>query len=415
MSTEIPPVPKPAHIPESAVYPFDIFLDEQLLNDPHERAQQMLRDIPRVFWTPYNFGHWVALGHREIFQASQDFETFSNVYLSDEEMASVKTLLPEDIGRIPQTKPMTLDPPEHGKYRAPLQPSFSPKAVAERTEEIRALTNALIDAVVDRGRCDFIPAIAEPLPVKIFMKMMGLPLERLAEFRKIVQAYLAPGMHDPMEALRRSRMVADAMTEVIDERSKTPKDDIISLLWSTEIDGKPMDFDLMEDYCTILFIAGLDTVINGMGYGIRHLARDPETQQTLRENPQLIPEAVDELLRRYTFTVPMRRIARDTELGGQSLKAGEYLTLYLPAADLDPEVFPSPEVFDLKRKQKTHIAFGVGPHRCLGSHLARLELTVLYTQILERLPPFRLDPDQAVRFRGGNILAMESLPIRWDA
>lgn len=411
---EIPPVEKPDHIPDAAVYDFDLFTDSQLLADPHERLQQMLRDLPPVFWTPRNFGHWIALSHEAVFEASRNAETFSSVFLTDEEMQGLKSLLPEDIGRIPRTVPISMDPPQHTLYRAPLQPSFSPKAVADQTDNIRTLANELLDKVLDQGHCDFIAAVAEPLPVTIFMRMMGLPLEQLGEFREIVQAYLAPGMSNPMEVLKRTRMIADAMADTINDHKQNPRDDLISLLWNSTVDGRAMDYDLMEDYCTLLFIAGLDTVINGMGYGVRHLARDPETQQRLRENPDQIPEAVDELLRRYTFTLPVRKVAKDTELGGQPLKQGEFLTLCLPAADLDPAAFSSPEQFDLDRRQKTHIAFGVGPHRCLGSHLARLELGILYEEVLKKLPTFRLDPDQPTKFRGGNILAVDQLPIRWD-
>jgi len=170
----------------------------------------------------------------------------------------------------------------------------------------------------------------------------------------------------------------------------------------------------MEDYACLLFIAGLDTVINGIGFGIRHLASNPHLQADLRKNPKLIPEAAEEILRRYSFVVPQRRIARDTELGGQTLKAGDTIGLYLPAAGLDPEAFPAPEQFDLERENKAHIAFGAGPHRCIGSHLARIELQSLYAVILEKLPTFRLDPDKPARFHAGYILAMASLPIRWD-
>jgi cytochrome P450 len=123
---------------------------------------------------------------------------------------------------------------------------------------------------------------------------------------------------------------------------------------------------------------------------------------------------MEEMLRRYTFTVPPRRVARDTELCGRQLKAGEHVIVLLPAADLDPNQFPSPETFNLDRKNKTHIAFGAGPHRCVGSHLARVELQVLYEQMLSRLPEFRLDDAAPTAFRGGNVLAIQSLPLRWD-
>ena len=175
-----------------------------------------------------------------------------------------------------------------------------------------------------------------------------------------------------------------------------------------------MTLALMEDYTVLLFIAGLDTVINGMGFAVRHLAMNPDLQNDLRANPARIPDAVEEMLRRYSFAIPMRRVAKDTELAGRKMKEGEWLALYYPGADLDPREFPNPEEFDMKRENNVHIAFGAGPHRCLGAHLARVELQVLYQQLLKRLPTWRLDPDHAATFHSGNIIAMDSLPIRWD-
>jgi hypothetical protein len=173
-------------------------------------------------------------------------------------------------------------------------------------------------------------------------------------------------------------------------RKDDPRDDIISLLWQTEIDGKPMTVELMEDYCVLLFIAGLGTVINGMGFAIRHLALHPELQDQLRAQPELIVEAAEEMLRRYSFTIPMRRVAHETTLAGWKMMPGEWLALYYPGADLDPREFAVPEAFDLERENKVHLAFGAGPHRCLGSHLARMELRVALEEWHRRIPEYRI-------------------------
>jgi cytochrome P450 len=407
-------VAKPDHIPSEAIYDFDIRHDPALLANPHERLSQILRDAPPVFWTPRNGGRWVVMGYDEVFQAARDPEHFSSTYMPREQLEAMMGLLPKDMPRIPRSVPITLDPPEHAKYRAPLQQPFSPRAVLARKDAIRKLADELIDAVANQGHCDFIPAIAEPLPVKVFLGMMGLQESRLAEFRDLVHEFLKATLGDPMEGAWLSRKVADAMLGEIMARKEEPKDDLISLLWRTEIDGKPMTLDLMEDYAVLLFVAGLDTVINGMGFSIRHLAQNPNLQTDLRANPAEIPAAVEEMLRRYGFTIPMRRVAKATQLGGWTLKEGEWLCLYYPAADLDPRAFAAPEHFDLHRENAANLAFGAGVHRCLGSHLARVELEVLYTEVLFRLPPFRLDPDRPVKFHAGNIIAIDSLPIRWD-
>lgn len=413
MNALSPLAPVPAHVSECAVYDFDLHFDPALLADPHERVRELLRDAPPVFWTPRNGGHWMVIGHKENYEASRDTVNFSSELMPAAMVEMVRPMLPADVKHIPLPTPINLDPPQHTIYRAPLQAAFSPRAMMARKEEIRELANQLIDSVIDQGHCDFIPDIAEPLPVQVFLKMMGLPLERVAEFRGLVHEFLAP-MTSPIDPILRMRKVADAMTGEIEARRTDPQDDLLSLLWKSEIDGKPMTFELMEDFAVLLFIAGLDTVINGMGYGIRHLARNPDFQQKLRDNPRLIVEAAEELLRRYTFTVPSRRVANDIEFAGVPMKEGDRVMIFLPGADLDPREFAEPEKFDMERENNVHIAFGVGPHRCLGSHLARIELQVIYEQMLARLPEFRLDPDRPAKFHSGNIIAIDSLPLRWD-
>jgi cytochrome P450 len=413
MNALSPVAPKPEHVPDAAVYDFDMFLDPGLLADPHERVREMLGEAPKVFWTQRNGGHWVVMGYQENYTASRDTESFSSELFPRALIEMFMASVPPGSPHIPTPTPINLDPPDHTRFRAPVNPAFSPKAMLARKEEIRALANELIDKVIADGQCDFVPSIAEPLPVQVFLKLLGLPLERQPEFRRLVHEFLAP-MSSPMDAIKRMQDVAAAMSDVIRARETEPRDDLISLLWKTEIDGQPMTFEKQQDYGVLLFIAGLDTVINGMSYGIRHLARNPELQQQLRDNPKQIVEAAEEILRRYTFTVPTRRIVKDVELGGWRMKPEDRLMLFLPAADLDEREFSDPEAFRLKRENNVHIAFGVGPHRCLGSHLARVELQVLYEQMLARLPMFRLDDSKPVRFHAGNIIAIDSLPIRWD-
>ncbi|MEZ5737668.1 MAG: cytochrome P450 [Novosphingobium sp.] len=408
-------VPVPDHIPPEAVYDFDMRFDPGLLENPHERLREILREAPPVFWTPRNGGRWIAMGYEETFEIARDPEHFSSSYLPKEQLDAMLAMMPKDMPRIPQATPITMDPPEHAKFRGPLQKTFSPRAAMARIDEIRQLCDELIDKVIDQGHCDFIPAVAEPLPVTVFLRMMGLPPERLGEFRDLVHEFLAQTLSGQVVgAANMSRKVADAMHGEIMARKDDPQDDIISLLWQTEIDGEPMTLELMEDYAVLLFIAGLDTVINGMGFAIRHLAMNPDLQDKLRANPDLIQDAVEEMLRRYSFTMPMRRVAKEVEFAGWTMKPGDWLVLFYPGADLDPRAFRSPEDYSLDRENKVHLAFGAGVHRCLGAHLARVELQVLYQQVLKRFPTFRLDPHKAVKFHSGNIIAFDSLPIRWD-
>ena len=414
MAAQSPAVPTPAHIPPEAVYDFDMRADPGLLADPHERLREILREAPPVFWTPRNGGRWIVMGYAEIYEAARDPERFTSTFMPPEQLKAMMAMLPPGMPRVPQATPISMDPPDHARFRGPLQKTFSPRAAMQQIDDIRALTDRLIDAVIDQGHCDFIPDIAVPLPVTIFLKLMGLPVERLPEFRVLVQEFLANTGADAMKAGALFRKVADAMLPEIMARKDAPQDDIISLLWQTEIEGETMSVALMEDYCVLLFIAGLDTVINGMGFAVRHLAMNPDLQDQLRARPDLIVEAAEEMLRRYSFAVPQRRIARDCSFAGWDMKENESLVLYYPGANLDSREFAAPEKFDLTRENKVHLAFGAGVHRCLGAHLARVELQVLYQQLLKRLPRWRLDPDKPATFHSGNIIAMDALAIRWD-
>lgn len=405
-------IERPAHVPEDAVFDFDFFHDPGLVADPHERALALAAEAPPLFWTPRNGGHWIAIGYAEAYRIMREPETFSSA-LMPPGATSMRPVLP-DGGRIPLMTPIMMDPPEHTRLRAPLQKTFSPKTVMALKAEIEALAVSLVDEVAPLGAADFVPAVTEPLPVRIFLKMMGLPDDRIGEFRALVREVFAPRGIDPVDELMRMRRIGDAMRDTIEARRSDPRDDIISMLWSVEIEGEPMSYELMEDYCCLLFVAGLDTVINGMSYGIRHLAMHPELQAKLRAAPELIVEATEELLRRYSFSGPVRRVTQDIELAGCRLAAGDQIFVFLAGVDLDAREFPAPGDFDLERENKNHLIFGGGPHRCLGSHLARVELQTLYQVVLDRLPPFRMDPDKRPVFHPGNIISVTSLPLRWD-
>ncbi len=356
----------------------------------------------------------MAVGYEEAFRILREPETFSSALMPVDSAGQAEPAILPDGRRIPMMTPIMMDPPLHTKLRAPLQKTFSPKTVMALGEKIEALAASLVEDVAPLGHADFVAAVTEPLPVRIFLEMMGLPDDRIGEFRAMVREVLEPRGFDAVEEVMRMRRIGDAMLGQIQARRDDPRDDIISLLWSVEIDGEPMTLELMEDYCCLLFVAGLDTVINAMTYGIRHLARNPGLQAELRADPDAITEATEELLRLYSFTGPVRRVTKDTELAGRMLKESDIVFVYLGGVDLDPREFPQPGNFDLDRENKNHLIFGAGPHRCLGSHLARIELQTLYRVVLDRLPEFRMDPDERAVFHPGNVLSVSKLPIRWD-
>jgi cytochrome P450 len=407
-------VPKPSHVPDSVVYDFDFHHDPALKADPHKRLLDVISKAPPVFWTPRNGGHWMIIGYDAVFKASRDTEAFSSAVVSATQMKALMAKIPAGAPRIPQARPINLDPPEHGKFRAPLQKAFSPKSALALKDDIRTLANSLIDAFASRGHCEFMAEFAERLPVQVFLEMFGLPVERQAEYRALVKEHMSDLTQDPIKSIMKLQRIAAVMRDTILERRDNPRNDILSALWQAGVDGRPTTLEDMDDYAVLLFIAGLDTVVNGLGFAMRHLAQDPALQEKLRANPKVIAEASEEMLRRYTFTVPVRRVAKDLDFDGVTMKEGERVMLYLPAADLDPKQFSHSDRYDFEREERAHIAFGGGPHRCLGSHLARVELQTVYEQMLSRLPTFRLDPSKPVKFHGGHVTGVDSLPLVWD-
>ena len=410
-----PAVPKPDHVPDALVYDFDFHFDPDLLASGHKRIAEIVREAPPIFWTPRHGGHWILRSHEAVYKAQRDPDNFSNSPFDYEQVKAMNEKLDDD-HKLLLGLPITVDPPIHTIYRAPLNKTFSPKNVLALKDSIRQLAIELIEKVKPQGHCEFMSAIAEPLPVTIFLRMFGLPLERQAEYRKLVDEHLRTPFQadDQQDTMARQRKIAMVLRETILARKAEPRDDIISMLWQTKIGGEQPTLHDIENYCVILTVAGLDTVMNGMGLGVRHLAMNPDLQARLRADLSLVPEAAEELLRRYTFTVPPRFLKHDVEFEGVTMKQGEMALMFLPGADLDPDEFKAPDDYNLARENKVHIAFGTGPHRCLGSHLARIELQVLYEEMLKALPEFRIDPDKPTVFHGGNVIGPDELNLVWD-
>lgn len=414
VATGSPVVARPAHVTDAVTYDFDMFSDAAYVADPYKRILDMVKTAPPIFWTPRNGGHWMLMSHSANFHASRDTETFSSEIVPQALIKAMMAKMPPGSPHIPQPLPITIDPPDHTAYRAPLQRAFSPKSMQSLQVSIRELAVDLIEKMKAKGGGNFVADVAEPLPVQIFLKMFGLPLERQQEYRTLVKEHMEGNQnHDPRAIVARMLKLTAIMRETVLERKENPKDDLISMLWQSEIHGKPTTLEDLENYCVVLFTAGLDTVVNGISHGVLHLARNPELQRDLRANPAKIQNASEEMLRRYTFTVPLRRVAKDVNFQGVEMKANDRIMLFLPAADLDSTEYPQAEKYDLERQNSVHIAFGVGPHRCLGSHLARMELQIVYEELLARIPEFRLEAGKTIKYHGGHVVGPEAVWLTW--
>ncbi|ATB34426.1 cytochrome P450 [Melittangium boletus] len=396
----------PAHVPPELVYEYDNARDPRMLEDPHGRMRSLILEAPPIFFTPYNGGHWFVTRKQAIVDITMNPEVYSNK-ISGEHSGEHKDSQPGL-----NLLPISEDPPRHTAYRTPLNQPLSAKSLAGLESAIRVMANELIDKVLAAGRCDFLSDIAEPLPVTLFLKLAGMPTNRLAEFRHLaVQA--ASATVDPATRAETFKQIAGIMAESIQSRQEKREEDLLSRLLDAKIDGRNPTFQEMLGYSMLLFLGGLDTVVNAMSFGVRHLARDQELQAKLRADPSLLPGAIEELLRLYGIASVPRRVTRDTVCHGVQFKQGDTMLLLLPAANYDDAAFPNPEQFMLGRTEQ-HMSFNSGPHRCVGLNLARLELKVFYQEWLKRVPPFRLDPQAPPRFMGGFTLAVTSLPLVWE-
>lgn len=405
---------KPDHVPQDLVFEFDYNTDPGYCKDPHARTIELVQQAPPIFWTPFNGGHWMFMSYDVVSSALIDHKTFSSEHFSPEAFDAMMSELPEE-ERIPAPVPICIDPPAHSRLRQPLFSTFSPKSVLAMEQDIRALAERLVSDIADQGHCEFQHSVSDIYPVEIFLSMFGLPIEKEREYRELAKKHLSVISPDLAENMLMMKAIADVLRDTIIERKDNPKDDIISLLWSLELEGEPMTLDLMLSYCVILFIAGLDTVVNALGFGVRHLASDMDLQRKLRSDPSLIPAACEELLRRYAFVAPIRLLKQDSEFRGIKMMQGERVMMFIPGASIDENQYSDATRFDAQRQKLTHLAFGAGPHHCLGAHLARMELKIMYETLLKTLPEFRLDPDKPPAFHGSIIAGPTEINLIWDA
>jgi cytochrome P450 len=315
-------------------------------------------------------------------------------------------------GGEPHFGPQSMNPPRHAVYRMPLMRAFAPNEIKRMEAGIRALAVELITSIAPLGRGEFLKAVAEPLPVTVFMKMMGMPLSRLGEFRSWMNNMMS---FDDAKRASAFASVNRAMGELVEARKRAREDDLISRLLDSDIAGHSPTMEDMQSYCLLLFTAGLDTLVNAFTFGMYHLASHPELQERIRADRALIPALIEEVLRRYAVVMLPRVVGRDAEFGGVRLKRGERALLMLPAGNMDPKSFPTPMAFDIDRDNKAHMTFGSGPHRCVGSHLARLEMRVFYEEWFARMPIVHIDLEEPPTYRPGLNLTICKLALIWDA
>lgn len=384
----------------------------------HETDARLVREYPAV-WDGYRqqsrafrsdaagWDVWYLLGFDEVREAFQRSDLFSSRVVIP--FAPEKDQMP--------WIPLTLDPPEHQKYRRLLNPWFSEATAKEITPRVRERCIELIESFRSAGRCDLVSHFARLYPTTIFMKIMGLPVEESGKFLGWIDEMMhTTDAADPDRSIRMhaQQTVAQYLGELINARRKDARDDLVTYLTRATVDDRPLtDMELLA-ISFLLYMAGLDTVAGMLTYIFRHLAEHPEHRKTLRERPESIPDAVEEFLRYYAIVTTSRVVTRDTEFGGCPMRAGDRVVLPTAAANRDPQQIAEAEEFELGRSQNRHLSFGAGPHRCLGSHLARVELAVAIEEWHRRIPDYRIEPAAKITQHVAGVAGLDTLPLVWE-
>jgi cytochrome P450 len=396
----------PSHVPTDLVQPYDMLRVSGSEDDPF-KVMNSFRQKGPIFYTPTHFcspaGAWVLTRGEDIRTVMQNPEMFSSKGVS-----GFSRLLGETWDMIP----LELDPPQHSKFRMLLNPLFAPNQIAKLEQGIRESCVDLIEKIVDAGECDFVDYFAKSFPVRIILQLMGWPQDHFDQFMKW-EAMLLQG--DTMETrIAAASGIRDYLADLIVERRRNPTDDLTSFAVNARVDGNPLSDDEILGILYLLFVGGLDTVTSSLGFYFRYLAENPQQQRKLRENPALIPEAIEELLRAHSVVMVSRFATADTEIAGAKVKKGDCFAIYTTFASLDPNEFSEPECVNFQRTANRHIAFAFGPHRCLGSHLARRELVIAIQEWTKRIPEFRIKPNAVVKMHGGVVFGVDTLPLVWD-
>ena len=392
----------PSHVPEHLVRDFDFFAFPGSDRDVHGAWKRLQDEAPELFWTPRNGGHWVATRAELIEQMYGDPERFSSRTES----------LPRGSTPLPQP-PVEIDPPEHDDFRRILLPEFAPKAMMGLEQRAREISVGLIEGFKgDRG-CEFSRAFAKHMPIGIFLSIVKLPQEDANHLVSIAERRTRTS--DVQAALAAHQEMIDYLVEKVEERARNPGDDLISRVITAEVNGRRMSREEVLGMCGVIMFAGLDTVVSSLGFIMRFLAENPAHRRALREDPALIPNAVNEMLRRFSPTNLAREARRDLQVGDVALKARDPILLPTCLHGLDEGRWERPMEVDFARQRIFHLAFGYGPHRCIGALLARTELKVMLEEWLPRIPEFEITPGEEVKTSSGQVNAVTALPLSWPA
>jgi cytochrome P450 len=349
-------------------------------------------------------GFWVATKYTDVLQVVQDWETFSSEH--------GLTVPPLTIAV--RNLPIEVDPPVHRAYKRLINSYLTPAAVQQWEDRTRLLANRLIDGFIERGRCDFMSEFARLFPSLAFFDFtLNAPPEDLD---KLAYMTSKSGIPTDPEATACWAGLAQWVRDFIEaRRHQPPKGDVVDGVLAAEIDGRPLTSEETIGVIQLLIVGGLETTATALGMMMVRFCHDPEIPALLQQNPEIIPRAIEELLRLDPpLTAVARTAVREGEIGGQRIEPGDKVLVYWSSANRDGEEFPNSDTFDLGRSRNRQLAFGAGPHRCAGSNLARMNLRVALEELMRRLDDIRLEDDAELHYHLGVVRGLLSLPITFS-
>lgn len=394
-----------------------LFADGQ----PWEAFRRMRNEAP-VYWhdekEPWEPGFWCLTRYADVVEVSKNPKLFSSakgghlINFGDPRLtdpATIKALLGNMIA---------MDPPEHRTYRRMVSPSFTPRKIRKLEGRIRERVRNILDGIAAKGECDFVTEIAELLPLYTLAELLGVPE---ADRPKLVDwTNRLTGLNDPDYAVTPEEATGTFMElfeygrQLMAERRKHPTDDLMSAVANAEVEGAPVPEFALDGFFLLMVIAGNETTRNTISGGMIALTENPGERRRLLDDPSLLPNAVQEMLRWVTPVMYFRRTAtEDTEIRGQRIAEGEKVTMWYGAANRDEEVFPDGDRFDVTRKNaEDHLSFGAGQHFCLGSHLGALQIRVMYEELLRRFPDMHATGEPR-RMHSNFICGIKNLPVAY--
>jgi cytochrome P450 len=373
--------------------------------DPYPIWDELRETCPVAHSERYG-GVWLPTRHEDVAAISYDTDNFTSQSVI---VSEGRPMIPAPQGIAP---PISSDPPFHHGARRLLLPAFSPKAVAKLEPFTRDYCNELLDGVAGNEVIDAATDYAQHIPVRVIAKMLGFPEGDADKFRDFVHTALEAVDLPVEQRFENFQRLEAYLAEQVQDHIANPRDDLTTFLLEAEMDGEKLNPEHVRGSIALLLIAGIDTTWSAIGASIWHLAKTPVDRQRMVAEPELMPTAVEELLRAYAPVTMARLVKKDVEFNGCPMKENEWVLLPFPAANRDPEEFEDADQVILDRAENRHAAFGLGIHRCAGSNLARMELTVALEVWLARLPEFTLADPDAVRWSGGQVRGPRTLPVR---